>query len=83
MESIDLDCPPGSPRPWELIEGVVAGTLAEPMLTDDDKEAHAFFGAQTWYFDIPRETWVSEVQPVIKPRIEALYHNGTIRYGSW
>lgn len=82
LQSIDLDCPPGGTRPWDLIQGVVEGTPI--VLTDEDKEeGHAFFGARRWEFDIPRDVWERDVQPVIKPRIEALYHSGVIRYGSW
>jgi hypothetical protein len=77
MESIELDCPPGNPRPGDLIEGVIAGTGL--TLTEPSK----LFGNWTWTFDVPHEQWVETVQPVIKPRIEALYHQGYIRYGSW
>jgi len=83
MESIELDCPPGSPRPGDLIGHVVSGTALEQIVNDMTEQPTPFFGLATWYFDIPRETWVSEIQPVIKPRIEALFHNGSIRYGSW
>lgn len=82
LQSIDLDCPPGGIRPWDLIEGVVKDTII--VLTDEDKEpGHTFFGHRRWEFDIPRDVWVEQVQPVIKPRIEKLYREGTIRYGSW
>jgi hypothetical protein len=83
METIELDCPPGGIRPWDLIDGVVKGTIIEPMITDENRDQGAFFGHAEWVFDVPRDKWVAEVQPVIKPRIEALYHSGTIRYGSW
>jgi len=82
MESIELDCPPGGVRPWDLIESVVKDTILEP-LSKADLEPGAMFGHREWLFDVPRDKWVAEVQPIIKPRIEALYHNGTIRYGSW
>lgn len=81
MESIELDCPPGGIRPWDLIEGVVAGTGLE--LTEADLEPGAMFGHREWLFDVDRDKWINDIQPVIKPRIEALYHSGTIRYGSW
>ena len=83
MEYIDLDCPPGAPRPGDLISEVVAGTVLEQMVKDMKEQPTPMFGLATWYFDIPRETWESDIQPVIKPRIERLYHNGSIRYGSW
>ena len=78
METIDLDCAPGGIRPGDLIGGVIEGTglkLGEPIAT--------FFGNWTWAFDVPREEWETKIQPIIQPRIEALYHAGTIRYGSW
>ena len=81
MESIELDCPPGGIRPWHLIEGVVEGTGLK--LTKADLEPGAMFGHREWLFDVPRDKWVAEIQPVIKPRIEALYRDGVIRYGSW
>jgi hypothetical protein len=77
METIDLDCAPGAIRP-DLIGGVLEGTgltAGEPVST--------FFGNWTWAFDVPREEWVERIQPIIKPRIEALYNEGWIRYGSW
>jgi hypothetical protein len=78
MESIELDCPPGDPRPGDLIAGVLDGTgLAVP-----ESESRVF-GNWTWTFDVPRDDWVGRIQPIIKPRIEALYHAGVIRYGSW
>jgi hypothetical protein len=82
MESIELDCPPGGIRPWDLIAGVVKDTILEP-LKEADLEPGAMFGHREWLFDVPRDVWVAEVQPVIKPRIEALYNTGVIRYGSW
>jgi hypothetical protein len=66
---IELDCPPGFPRPGDLIEGVIAVSRC--------------FGNWTWdYGDIPEARWLV-IQPVIKERITALYHAGKIRYGSW
>jgi hypothetical protein len=79
MQTIELDCPPGGIRPWDLIEGVIEGT----GLTIPTTQPSAFFGCAEWSFDVPRDKWEAEIQPVIKPRIEALYHSGTIRYGSW
>lgn len=78
MESIELDCPPGYPRPGDLIAGVIAGTglpESEPVFM--------FFGCWAWEYDVPREKWEREIQPVIRPRIQALHSSGVIRYGSW
>lgn len=78
MESIELDCPPGGTRPGDLIDGVLKGTglkAGEPVAK--------FFGNWEWQFDVAREKWETKIQPIVGPRIEALYHAGTIRYGSW
>jgi hypothetical protein len=80
-QTIELDCPPGGTRPWDLIEGVVKDT---PLtLTEADLAEGAMFGHREWVFTMPQEQWESQVQPVIKPRIQALYNAGVIRYGSW
>ena len=83
-QTIDLDCPPGAVRPWDLIAGVVKDTPLESMLTPEDTaEGGAFFGHREWVFTMTQGQWEAEVQPIIKPRIEALYNMGVIRYGSW
>lgn len=76
--SIELDCAPGWPRPGDLIDGVIEGT-GLPKQEPDSK----LFGAWAWYYNVPRDKWAAEIVPVIKPRIEKLYHDGLIRYGSW
>lgn len=78
-QTIELDCPPGIIRPWDLIAGVIEGT----PLTLPAKRPPAFFGQCEWVFTMEQEQWEREIVPVIKPRIEALYHSGVIRYGSW
>lgn len=84
-KSIELDCAPGGPRPGDLIGWVVEGTILEG-LPEAGPEATVirFFGNWKWEFDsVSDEDWRVKVQSIIKSRIEALYHNGTIRYGSW
>jgi hypothetical protein len=77
-QTIELDCPPGNSRPGDLIEGVLEGTglkVKDPV--------SKFFGNWTWdYSEVPAEEWV-KVRAITKPRIQALYHAGLIRYGSW
>ncbi len=80
--SIELDCQPGWPRPWHLIDGVLEGTGLSTDLNSDAKHPTTFFGHATWIFESTCEAW-DEVQKITKPRIEALYAKGTIRYGSW
>jgi hypothetical protein len=78
MESIELDCPPGSPRPGDLISGVIAGTGLP-----ESEPASTFFGNWTWVYDMPRDEWEARIRPIIKPRIIKLHESGVIRYGSW
>lgn len=80
LRTIDLDCPPGLPRPGDLIDGVLEGTGLVAKET-----VSRFFGNWTWDFSDQVEpiTWVERIQPIIKPRIEKLYRDGVIRYGSW
>lgn len=78
--SIELDCPPSGIRPGDLIGKVIEGTglpIREPIAKS--------FGNWAWsYTDIPGidELW-PKIQPTLRERIEVLYKNGTIRYGSW
>ena len=81
METIDLDCPPGNPRPCDLLPAVIEGTILEGKNPFDT--VSRLFGNWCWAFDVDRETWINEVQPVIRPRIKALHDRGIIRYGSW
>jgi len=77
-QTIELDCPPGHPRPGDLYPGVIEGTGLP-----ERKPVGMFFGNWTWdYNDLPRSEW-ERVQPILKERITALYERGMIRYGSW
>ena len=77
-QSIQLDCPPGHPRPGDLLPAVLDGTgipVREPDST--------FFGCWTWdYGDIPPKVW-EQANDRIAERIVALFREGAIRYGSW
>ena len=80
VQTIELDCPPLTPRPGTYIAGVIEGTgleVREPII------GPASFGNWTWdYSDVPEEEW-KKIQPILQERIAALYRNGSIRYGSW
>lgn len=77
-QTIDLDCPPGYPRPGDIIDKVIEGTGLPKRET-----VSRLFGNWTWdYNDIPSEKW-KEIQPILKERITSLYNAGVIRYGSW
>lgn len=78
VQTIELDCAPGYPRPGDLIDGVIKDTglsAREPV--------SKFFGQWTWdYSDVPQEEW-KRIQPTLKTRVTKLYNDGLIRYGSW
>jgi len=75
---IQLDCPPGDPRPGDLIEDALKGTGLELRQGVD-----RFFGCWTWdYSDVPREEW-ERTRPVLKKNITELYYRHLIRYGRW
>jgi hypothetical protein len=77
-QTIQLDCPPGDPRPDDLIEGVIENL-------DLPKRDHlgCLFGWWVWdYSDIDPEHW-KKIKPTLKRRIGALYKKGIIRAGGW
>lgn len=77
--SIELDCPPGYPRPGDLIEGVIKD-LGLPW---PKEPTMMFFGNWKWEWpEVDWEEWKKK-QPIIKERVQALFKAGTIRYGSW
>lgn len=79
-QTIELDCPPMTPRPGSYIGSVIAGTGLEAK---EPQIGPASFGNWTWdYSEVPEEEW-KKIQPVLKERITALYQRGAIRYGSW
>src|SRR5262249_33630761 len=81
--SIELDCPPGSPRPNDLIAGVLRGT---GLLVSDFDTGNPFFGHQTWILkpgSEDKDTAFTSNKPLFKTRITALYNRGAIRYGTW
>jgi hypothetical protein len=75
--TIEIDCPPGHPRPGDLIDGVLEGTGLEA----GDTVARVF-GNWVWAFEADDASWEA-VQAIVAPRLEALYHQGVIRYASW
>ena len=78
VQTIVLDCPPGHPRPGDIIGYVIKGT-GLPLRETSCR----IFGNWEWdYNDIPRDMWKA-IQPVLKERITKLYNDGIIRYGSW
>ena len=77
-QTIELDCAPGSPRPGDLYPSVIEGTGLETR-----ESVARVFGMWIWdYNDIPAEKWEA-AKPTLKKRIEDLYYQGLIRFGSW
>jgi len=75
--TIEIDCPPGNPRPCDLIAGVIKGT----GLPLRNNVGYRFFGWWTWdYGDIAPEVW-KHAWPMIRQRLVRLYERGAIRYG--
>jgi hypothetical protein len=73
---IDIDCPPGDPRPGDLIPSVIKGT-GLPLRED---AGCRFFGWWTWdYSDIAPDIW-KRARPKIRRRLVRLYEQGVIRY---
>lgn len=80
--SIELDCPPGEPRPKHLIHGVIKGT---GFKLDDFETANPFFGNQVWILkaEANKDDEFVKAKPIFFERINDLYNRGVIRYGSW
>jgi len=80
--SIELDCPPGEPRPKHLIAGVLEGTGLE---VEDFATGNPFFGHQLWELreTVGKDALFIKAKPKLKKRITKLYDQGYIRYGTW
>jgi hypothetical protein len=77
-QTIEIDCAPGTPRPDTYIAGVIKDTGLQAK-----EPCSKQFGNWVWdYSEVPAEKW-AEIRPILKTRVEALYHSGAIRYGSW
>jgi len=78
IQTIEIGCPPGEPRPGDLLPDVLEGTgipVREPVVK--------CFGDWEWdYSDIDPEVW-KKANPTVELRLVALYNKGHIRYASW
>ena len=75
-QEIHLECPPGDPRPGDLMPRLLRGT-GIPLRNSESR----LFGHWEWdYNDIPREVWEAAV-PIVMRRMRRLYRNGIIRAG--
>lgn len=80
LYSIELDCEPGGIRPGDLLPGVIEGL---GLTLNAKKPNMTMFGEWTWVIPEDQEEQYKKVQATVKERVEALYHAGQIRYGSW
>lgn len=79
--SIELDCAPGSIRPNDLIAGVLKDS---GLNVDDFTTGKPFFGHQIWILkDNGKDEIFTNAKVLFKERIEVLYYDGVIRYGTW
>jgi hypothetical protein len=82
VQTIELDCAPGSPRPDDLIKGVLKDT---PLNLEEhfEEEVPKSFG--NWTFIVKKEftEMYLEHRATFKERITDLYNNGQVRYASW
>ena len=81
--SIELDCPPGQPRPGDLLPSVLEDTGLE---VDDFELVSTSFGNWTWVLkaEVNKDKLYEEHRhKTIKPRVHALFGSNLIRYGSW
>lgn len=77
---IGIDCPPGDPRPGDLLSGVLEGSGLAPA---DFEEPSTLFGAWTWQLkrSPEREELFISRKPLFQTRLEVLLAAGTIRGG--
>lgn len=81
MITIELDCPPGNPRPDDLLPSVLENT---GLIPDDFQVISKLFG--NWEFTLKDENknqMYAEQRDTIGGRIKDLYQKRIIRYGSW
>ena len=75
-QEIHLECPPGDPRPGDLMPELLRGT-GIPLRDSESR----LFGHWKWdYNDISREVWEAAV-PTIMRRMDCLYRDGIICAG--
>jgi hypothetical protein len=80
--SIDIDCPPMSPRPDSYLLGVLKDTGIE---VDDFEEPSRVFGNWCWILKASanKDELYTKNKPIYKERLSKLYNAGLIRYASW
>lgn len=80
--TLELDSAPGVyPRGQELMEKVLEGTGLKNG--EDVVCTGTFFGNYKFQVNPEKDSEYEAVKETIGERITALYHGGSIRYGSW
>jgi hypothetical protein len=79
--SIVLDCPPGAPRPSDVLLPVLRGA---GLSLDDFGEPDCSFGEWTYTMD-PAKTHLATPERVLAVGrgLVELYNRGVVRYASW
>lgn len=77
-KTIEIDCPPGNPRPTDLLPFVLEGTGLEVV-----EPSSSFFGNFTFQFEVESEEAWEKVTEVVAPKLKKLNADGVIRYASW
>jgi hypothetical protein len=78
--TVEIDCPPGTPRPDDLFPDVIKGT---GLAVEDFDLVSKVFGNFTWELKAQKNDLYKKAKNTIGERIKALYSQGKIRYGSW
>jgi hypothetical protein len=78
--TIEIDCPPGNPRPDELLPGVIKDT---GITLDDLENVGRFFGNWTWRVKPEANERYALARKTIADRLKALHASGHTRYSSW
>ncbi len=77
IKIIGIDCPPGEPRPGDLLPNVITGTGLK-----NKRPAVKWFGAWQWEYRISEKKWKS-IEPIIVSRLRDLYSEKVIRGAIW
>ena len=75
---MEIDCPPGAPRPGYFIEGVLEGIADATVYAEPVRR---LYGEWAWKFNLETTSWPTQEKTIMK-RLAVLYDAGAIRYWS-
>lgn len=82
--SIEIDCPPGYPRPDVYFKQILEKTQMRPdWFITGVEPITTFYGNWRWELKPEFNQAYERVKPQVKQMVERFYHTGAIRYGSW